>query len=97
MCRVVSCRKFATHVVALAAVVVLITGTEAAEPLPVAVVNLDRLLKEHQPLAAQLAPIKEQLKELEDKVRLRQAEAESVVAKLRGATPGTVVIASSPS
>jgi Skp family chaperone for outer membrane proteins len=61
----------------------------AAEPLPVALVNLERLLKEYQPLQDQLEPLKGEAKDFDEKVQLRQAELETVVARLRGTQPGS--------
>jgi Skp family chaperone for outer membrane proteins len=61
----------------------------AAEPLPIALVNMDRLFKTHQPLLDQLEPLKTEAKDLDAKVQLRQAELEAVAAKLRSAQPGS--------
>jgi Skp family chaperone for outer membrane proteins len=63
--------------------------TLAAEPLPIALVNVDRILKTHKPLLAKLDPIKEEAKELDATVQVRQAELETVGGKLRGAQPGS--------
>jgi len=64
-------------------------GLRAAEPLPVALVNLDRMLKTYKPLLAKLEPIKAEARELEQSVQVRQAELETVGAQLRNTQPGT--------
>jgi Skp family chaperone for outer membrane proteins len=61
----------------------------AEETFPVAVLNMDRVFKTYQPLLDKLAPIKDEAKELEQTVQLRQAELETVATQLRGAQPGT--------
>lgn len=63
---------------------------QAAEPLPIAMVNVDRILKSDKPFLAKLEPLKEEAKELDGKVQLRQAELETVGGKLRGMQPGSV-------
>lgn len=76
---------------ALGCAVAVLSGwpLAAAEPLPVALVNLERLLKEYQPLQDQLEPLKGEAKDFDEKVQLRQAELETVVARLRGTQPGS--------
>jgi Skp family chaperone for outer membrane proteins len=66
-----------------------LSAQQQAEQLPIALVNVDRLLKSYQPLQNQLAPLKQQAKELEETIQLRQAEFETVTAKLRNSQPGT--------
>jgi Skp family chaperone for outer membrane proteins len=61
----------------------------AADRLPVAVLNLDRILKNYQPLQDQLEPLKREAKELEENAQLRQAEIETVATRLRTTQPGT--------
>jgi Skp family chaperone for outer membrane proteins len=65
------------------------TRAMAAEPLPVALVNVDRILKMHQPLQGQLAPLKAEAKELDNKVQVRQAEIETVTDNLRKTQPAS--------
>lgn len=64
-------------------------SVRAQEPLPIALVNMDRVFKTHQPLLDKLAPIKEGAQNLEKKAQLRQIELETVVTQLRKAQPGT--------
>jgi len=58
-------------------------------PFPVAVVNMDKVFKTHQPLLDKLAPIKTAAVDLEKNVQLRNVELETVVNKLRAAQPGS--------
>jgi Skp family chaperone for outer membrane proteins len=60
-----------------------------ASPLPVAVVNTERIFKTYQPLLDKLAPIKEAAKELEKNVQVRNVELETAINKLRSAEPGS--------
>jgi Skp family chaperone for outer membrane proteins len=60
-----------------------------ATPFPVAVVNMDKVFKSHQPLLDKLAPIDAVAKELEKSIQLRNIELETVVNKLRAAQPGS--------
>jgi Skp family chaperone for outer membrane proteins len=61
----------------------------AAEPLPIALVNVDRILKTHKPLQEQLDPLKAEAKELDAKVQVRQAEIETVTDQLRRSQPAS--------
>jgi Skp family chaperone for outer membrane proteins len=61
----------------------------AQERLPIGLVNVDRILKEHKPLQEKLGPLKETAKELDAAVQVRQTEIESVGGKLRNAAPGS--------
>lgn len=62
---------------------------QEAAPLPIALVNMDRVFKTYKPLLDKLAPIKTAAAELEKDVQLRNAELETVVNKLRAAQPGS--------
>ncbi len=62
----------------------------AADPaLPIALVNVDRILKEHKPLNNNLDPLKAEAKELEAAVQVRQAELENVGNHIRQIQPGS--------
>jgi Skp family chaperone for outer membrane proteins len=61
----------------------------AAEPLPVALVNVDRILKVHKPFLEKLDPLKAEAKELDAKLQVRQAEIENVGSQLRTVQPGS--------
>ena len=62
----------------------------AADPaLHIGLLNMDRVVKAHQPLQDKLTPVKEEAKKLEEDVQLRQAELETVVNKLRASRPGS--------
>ena len=61
----------------------------SAEPFPVALLNVDRILKIHKPLQEKLEPLKDEAKELDAKVQVRQSELEGVGAQLRTVQPGT--------
>ena len=61
----------------------------AAEPFPVALVNMDRLFKNYQPLLDKLAPVREAVQELEKTLQLRSTELETVASQLRKTQPGT--------
>ena len=63
-------------------------GQDAA-PLPVAVVNTERIFKTYQPLLDKLDPIKESAKELDKNIQIRNVELETAINKLRNAEPGT--------
>jgi len=74
----------------LAASVALIGRSAlAAEPLPIALVNVDRILKSFKPLQEKLDPIKAEAKELDGTLQVRQAEIETVGSHLRAAQPGS--------
>ena len=61
----------------------------AADPLPIALVNIDRILKEYKPLNDKLDPLKAEAKELEAAIQVRQAELETVGNQLRQTLPGS--------
>lgn len=61
---------------------------QAADP-PVGIVNLDKIFKNHKPFQDKLTPLKDEAKDLEKKLQVRQAEFEKVVADLRKAPPGS--------
>jgi Skp family chaperone for outer membrane proteins len=61
----------------------------AAEPLPVALVNVDRILKVHKPFLEKLDPLKAEAKELDAKLQVRQAEIENAASQLRAVQPGS--------
>jgi len=82
-------QQMAAWLLALAWLVLPARGTLADEPLPVALVNVDRILKVHQPLQEQLAPLKTEAKELDNKVQVRQAEIETVTDTLRKTQPAS--------
>ncbi len=59
------------------------------EPLPIAVVNVDRFYKNYQPFKDKLAPIQEAVGELDKKIQARQIELETVATQGRKAQPGS--------
>ena len=61
----------------------------AAEPLPVGLVNVDRILKEYKPLNDKLDPLKAEAKDLDGAVQVRQAEMETVANQARQTQPGS--------
>jgi Skp family chaperone for outer membrane proteins len=63
--------------------------SSAQERLPIGLVNVDRILKEHKPLQEKLAPLKDTAKELDAAVQVRQTEIEAVGGRLRSAAPGS--------
>lgn len=70
--------------------ILVATGTARAEDsLPIAILNMDRIFKTHQPLLDQLAPAREEAKALQEKIQLRQAEIETVANQIRKAEPGS--------
>jgi Skp family chaperone for outer membrane proteins len=81
-------------VVILAALGLLTPGSgrlsaDESPPLPIAVINMDRVFKTHQPLLDKLAPIKTAAQELEKNIQVREVELETAVNKLRNSQPGT--------
>lgn len=62
---------------------------QAQEKLPIALVNVDRILKAHKPLVAQVDPLKAEAKELEAAVQVRQAEIETAMGQFQRAQPGS--------
>ena len=61
----------------------------AAEPLPIALVNVDRICKTYKPFLAKLEPLKDLAKEVDQSVQVRQAELEAAAVKLRNTQPGS--------
>ena len=61
----------------------------AQEKLPIAMVNVDRILKAHKPLVAQVDPLKAEAKELDAAVQVRQAEIETAMGQFQRAQPGS--------
>lgn len=61
----------------------------ADESLPIAIVNVDRILKAHKPLVAQIDPLKAEAKELEASIQVRQAEIETTAGQFQRAQPGS--------
>ena len=73
--------------VAIAAM--LYSAVRAAEPLPVGLINVDRILKEYKPLNDQIDPLKAEAKDLDGKVQVRQAELEAVINQARQTPPNS--------
>ncbi len=65
------------------------SAAPAAKPLPIGLLNVDRILKVHKPLQEKLDPLKDEAKELDSKVQVRQAELEAAGGQLRNVQPGT--------
>jgi len=65
------------------------TKSPAADPLPIALVNIDRILKDYKPLNDKLDPLKAEAKELDTAIQVRQAELETVGNQLRQVLPGS--------
>jgi len=61
----------------------------AAEPLPIGLIDVDRIFKTHQPFVKKLEPIKTEVKELDESIQVRQAELETVATQARKAQPGS--------
>jgi len=61
----------------------------AADPLPIALLNVDRILKDYKPLNDKLDPLKAEAKELDAAIQVRQAELETVGNQLRQVLPGS--------
>ena len=80
-------RAYAAYGVIAALAALASNAARADESLAVAVVNVDRILKEHKPLNNQLDPLKAEAKEFEAAVQVRQAEMESVAGKVRQTQP----------
>ena len=76
-------------ILSLACGMVLSAGAFAAEPLPIALVNVDRICKTYKPFLDKLEPLKDLAKEVDQSVQVRQAELETVAAQLRNTQPGT--------
>jgi Skp family chaperone for outer membrane proteins len=58
-------------------------------PLPIALVNIDRILKDYKLLNDKLDPLKAEAKEVENAIQVRQAELETVGNQLRQTLPGS--------
>jgi Skp family chaperone for outer membrane proteins len=74
---------------AVCLVIACYSSAKSAEPFPLGLVNVDRILKSHKPLLEKLDPLKEEAKDLDAKVQVRQAELEAVGLQFRNAQPGT--------
>jgi Skp family chaperone for outer membrane proteins len=61
----------------------------AAEPLPIGLIDVDRVFKTHEPFLKKLEPIRTEVKELDESIQVRQAELETVAAQARKAQPGS--------
>ena len=61
----------------------------AADAPPVALVNVDRILKDYKPLNDKLNPLKAEAKDFEGALQVRQAELETVGNQLRQVQPGS--------
>jgi Skp family chaperone for outer membrane proteins len=73
----------------LAAAALICCTAAAAEPVAVALVNVDRILKDHKPLNDKLDPLKAEAKDFEGALQVRQAELEAVGNQLRQVQPGS--------
>ena len=73
----------------LALATCLTRGGLAADPLPIALVNVDRILRDYKPLNEKLAPLKAEAKEFEAALQVRQAELETVGNQIRQVQPGS--------
>jgi Skp family chaperone for outer membrane proteins len=67
----------------------LVPSASAAEGLPIALLNPDRIFKTHKPFQEKVAELQEEAKEVELAVQARQAELETVTNQLRRTPPGT--------
>jgi Skp family chaperone for outer membrane proteins len=56
---------------------------------PIAVLNVERVLKSYQPLQDRLTTLRHEVQELDKNVQLRQAESETVQHQLRKAPPNS--------
>jgi Skp family chaperone for outer membrane proteins len=65
------------------------TTSQAAEPLPIALLNPDRIFKTHKPFQEKLTQLQDEAKEVEQTVQTRQAELETVTNQLRRAQQGS--------
>ena len=71
------------------AAAILVGQVSAADPLPVATVNVDRILRLHKPLNDKIDPLKAEAKDLDANVQVKQAEIENVANQLRQVQPGS--------
>ena len=82
--------KLTTIMIAVLALFAAAPGLRAADAgLPIALVNVDRILKEYKPLNDKIEPLRAEAKELEAAIQVRQAELETLGNKLRQVQPGT--------
>lgn len=77
------------HLLILTALLAIVPSAFAADPLPIALVNVDRILKDYKPLNDKLAPLKAEAKEFEAALQVRQAELETVGNQIRQVQPGS--------
>ena len=83
-------KRWAASVLCLLSGILVATPTARADDsLPIAILNMDRIFKTHKPLLDQLAPAREEAKELQEKLQLRQAEIETVAIQIRKTDPNT--------
>ena len=82
-------RRLAVGFLAWLAALSFHTTAQGAEPPPIALVNVDRILASYKPLLEKLEPLKTAAKELDAAVHVRQGELEKVGGQLRGAQPGS--------
>src|SRR5437867_1207605 len=75
--------------ICIASMMLIACTTFAAEPLPVGLVNVDRILKEYKPLNDKIDPLKAEAKDLDGKVQVRQAELEAVANQARQTQAGS--------
>src|SRR5687767_463701 len=64
-------------------------STSAADGLPIALLNPDRIFKTHKPFQEKLTQLQEEAKEVEQAVQARQAELETATNQLRRTPQGT--------
>jgi Skp family chaperone for outer membrane proteins len=62
---------------------------KAADGLPVALLNPDRIFRTHRPFQEKLDQLKEEAKEIDQSIQTRQAELETVTNQLRRTPQGT--------
>jgi Skp family chaperone for outer membrane proteins len=82
-------KRWAAVVCLLSSVLLATSTARAADSLPIAILNMDRIFKSHKPLLEQLAPVREETKKLQETVQLRQAEIETVANQIRKTDPGS--------
>ena len=73
----------------LFALVCVAAVARADERAPVAILNMDRVVKTHQPLLDELKPLQAEVKKLQETVQVRQAELETVALQLQKAPQGS--------
>ena len=75
----------------LLAACLIVSSAPAAEPLPIAVLNVDRIFNplSYKPLADRLAPLKAEVVELDKTISTRQVELETVQSQLRTVQPNS--------